>query len=250
MNESIGGERLAVLIDADNATAAVVDELLKEVAKYGTATVKRAYGDWTTTNLKSWKTVLHRHAIQPEQQFAYTRGKNATDSAMIIDAMDLLYSKNFTGFCIVSSDSDFTRLATRIRQDGLLVFGFGEKKTPAPFIAACDKFIFLEVLKPSPSRKPRPKKKKEEEGEASSVDRADLIDIVSDAVAAVAKDDGWAALSAVGSYISKNNPSFDSRNHGFPRLGELIESLEFVDAKYLETGGHKNMHVRLKSRSR
>ena len=139
--------RLAVLIDADNASAAVVKELLEEVAKYGTATVKRAYGDWTTQNLAGWKDQLHRYAIQPIQQFSYTRGKNSTDSAFIIDAMDLLYAGKLDGFCLVSSDSDFTRLATRLREAGKIVYGLGERKTPEPFIAACDKFVFFEVLK-------------------------------------------------------------------------------------------------------
>ena len=139
--------RLAVLIDADNASAAVAKELLEEVAKFGTATVKRAYGDWTTQNLVGWKEHLHRHAIQPIQQFAYTKGKNSTDSAFIIDAMDLLYTGNVDGFCLVSSDSDFTRLATRLRESGKLVVGLGERKAPEAFIAACDRFIFLEVLK-------------------------------------------------------------------------------------------------------
>jgi uncharacterized LabA/DUF88 family protein len=140
--------KLAVLIDADNAQASTIQELLAEVSRYGTASVKRAYGDWTTPNLKGWKEVLHKLAIQPMQQFNYTTGKNATDSSLIIDAMDLLHSGGLNGFCLVSSDSDFTRLATRIREAGLLVYGFGEKKTPQPFVAACDKFIYTEILKP------------------------------------------------------------------------------------------------------
>lgn len=239
MNEN-GTDRLAVLIDADNAMASVIDQLLKEITKYGTPTVKRAYGDWTTNRLRSWKDVLHRHAIQPEQQFSYTRGKNATDSALIIDAMDLLYSKNFTGFCLVSSDSDFTRLATRIRQDGLIVYGFGERKTPEPFVAACDKFVYLEVLKEEPAAKtshPKPT------GEKS----VDVNAIVMEAIDAVARDDGWATLSALGNQISKNNPSFDPRNHGFRKLKELIAALDFVDIKYVESGEHKHMYVKLKS---
>jgi hypothetical protein len=235
-------ERLAVLIDADNATVAVIDELFKEIAKYGTATVKRAYGDWTTSSLKPWKDVLHRHAIKPEQQFAYTRGKNATDSAMIIDAMDLLYSGHFTGFCIVSSDSDFTRLATRIRQDGLIVYGFGEKKTPAAFIAACDKFVYIEVLKRDSSKTPVSQK------QAIPEVASDLSRIVADAIDTVARDDGWAALSAVGNHISKNNPSFDPRNYGFQKLGELMGSLpDLVDTKYVKSGEHRHMYVGLKS---
>jgi uncharacterized LabA/DUF88 family protein len=140
-------DKLAVLIDADNAQPGIVDSLIAEIANYGIASVKRIYGDWTSPGLKGWKEVLLEHSIQPMQQFAYTKGKNATDSAMIIDAMDLLYTGNFNGFCIVSSDSDFTKLASRVREAGLLVYGFGEKKTPSPFVSACDKFIFTEVLR-------------------------------------------------------------------------------------------------------
>ena len=153
-------DKLAVLIDADNAQASVVSELLEEIARYGTASVKRAYGDWTTGHLKSWKNVLHKAAIQPVQQFAYTQGKNATDSALIIEAMDLLHAGNLDGFCIVSSDSDFTRLATRLREAGLRVYGFGEQKTPDPFVKACDKFVYLEILKPQkrPSLPRRPRR--------------------------------------------------------------------------------------------
>jgi hypothetical protein len=141
-------DKLAVLIDADNAQVGVIHELLAEVSRYGTATVKRAYGDWTTSNLRGWKEVLHKLAIQPIQQFSYTTGKNSTDSSLIIDAMDLLHSGSLNGFCLVSSDSDFTRLATRIRETGVLVYGFGERKTPPAFVAACDKFIYTEILKP------------------------------------------------------------------------------------------------------
>lgn len=181
--------RLAVLIDADNASASVVKEFLEEVAKYGTATVKRAYGDWTTTNLVGWKEYLHRHAIQPMQQFAYTKGKNSTDSAFIIDAMDLLYAGNLDGFCLVSSDSDFTRLATRMREAGKVVYGFGERKTPEPFIAACDKFIFVEVLK-RPAEAAAP---------VSVSDVPDLKGLLTHAIAETSRDSGWASLSAVGS---------------------------------------------------
>src|SRR6187402_2283546 len=145
-----GNKKLAVLIDADNAQAAICPELLAEIAKFGIASVKRAYGDWTTTNLKGWKEHLHKHAIQPIQQFSYTTGKNSTDSSLIIDAMDLLHTGNLDGFCLVSSDSDFIRLATRLRESGLVVYGFGEKKTPEPFISACDKFIYTEILKQEP----------------------------------------------------------------------------------------------------
>lgn len=149
-------QKLAVLIDADNAQASVIQELLAEVSRYGTATIKRAYGDWTTQNLKSWKDVLLRMAIQPIQQFSYTTGKNSTDASLIIDAMDVLHTGTVDGFCLVSSDSDFTRLATRIREKGLVVYGFGEKKTPEPFVAACDKFVYTEILRPQTEAPPPP----------------------------------------------------------------------------------------------
>lgn len=180
--------RLAVLIDADNASSSVVKELLEEVAKYGTATIKRAYGDWTTQNLVGWKNHLHKHAIQPIQQFAYTQGKNSTDSAFIIDAMDLLYAGNVDGFYIVSSDSDFTRLATRLREAGKKVYGLGERKTPEAFIGACDKFIFFEVLK-KPAQDAAP---------VTIENLPDLKEILTQAIEEKARDHGWAPLGAVG----------------------------------------------------
>ena len=213
--------RLAVLIDADNASASVVKELLEEVAKYGTATVKRAYGDWTTGNLVGWKEHLHSHAIQPMQQFAYTKGKNSTDSAFIIDAMDLLYAGNLDGFCLVSSDSDFTRLATRMREAGKVVYGLGERKTPEPFIAACDKFIFFEVLKrPTESAAP-----------VAVSDVPDLKGLLTHAITETSRDSGWASLSAVGSFINKNNTSFDPRNYGFTKLSELVRKQAYLEVK-------------------
>ena len=209
--------KLAVLIDAENAQASLSSELLAEIAKYGIVNVKRAYGDWTTTTLKGWKNVLHKHAIQPIQQFSYTQGKNASDSSLIIDAMDLLHSNHLDGFCLISSDSDFTRLATRIRESGLVVYGFGEEKTPEAFISACDKFIFTEVLKAKPQL---PIQNQDTQNK--------LKEIVISAIKAVSKEDGWAALSGVGGYITKNNPSFDSRNYGHEKLGKLIKSLDYV----------------------
>lgn len=194
--------KLAVLIDADNASAAIVKELLEEIAKYGTATIKRAYGDWTTQNLVGWKDQLHRHAIQPMQQFAYTKGKNSTDSAFIIDAMDLLYAGRVDGFCIVSSDSDFTRLATRLREAGKIVYGLGERKTPDAFIAACDRFIFFEVLK----------KIGDTTVSARVANLPDLKKLLTHAINETSRDGGWAPLAAVGSFVSKNNASFDPRN--------------------------------------
>lgn len=234
--------RLAVLVDADNAQAAVARELMAEVARYGTATVKRAYGDWTTPNLGSWKDTLHDLAIQPVQQFRYTTGKNATDSALIIDAMDLLHGGKVDGFCIVSSDSDFTRLATRIREAGLSVYGFGEKKTPKPFVAACDKFVFTEILRPVAATAPAP-------AAGSQLDPADqtlepLQPMLATAVATTAREDGWAALSAVGSLIGKNHPSFDERNYGFKKLGELVRAQAYLDVKAVPTtDGSPNVHV-------
>lgn len=208
---------LAVLIDADNAQATVFPELLAEVAKFGTANIKRAYGDWTTTKLKGWKDHLHKHAIQPIQQFSYTTGKNATDSALIIDAMDLLHAERLDGFCIVSSDSDFTRLATRIRESGLKVYGFGEKKTPEPFRSSCDKFIYTEILKP--------KSKKED---IDTPEAAALKETLVNAIKAVSKEDGWATLSGIGAYINKSDPSFDQRNYGFGKLSELVKAQKYL----------------------
>lgn len=210
--------QLAVLIDADNAQPAVVEGLLAEIAKYGTATVKRIYGDWTGPQLKGWKEALLKYAIQPIQQFRYTTGKNATDSALIIDAMDLLYGTKLGGFCIVSSDSDFTRLAARVREAGLVVYGFGEKKTPAPFVSACDKFIYTEILL-----------EKDDEGSASAPRSAAqlkqdtrLVALLRNAVEASSDDSGWSNLAPVGSNIAKQAPEFDPRNYGFRKLGELV----------------------------
>ncbi|WP_122387498.1 NYN domain-containing protein [Pseudomonas syringae group genomosp. 7] len=227
--------RLAVLIDADNASSSVAKELLEEVAKYGTATVKRAYGDWTTQHLTGWKNHLHKHAIQPIQQFAYTHGKNSTDSAFIIDAMDLLYAGNVDGFCIVSSDSDFTRLATRLREAGKRVYGLGERKTPDAFIGACDKFIFFEVLK-KPTRNTAP---------VTIANLPDLREILTLAIEEKARDHGWAALGGVGAYISKSHASFDARNYGFTKLGPLVRAQNYIEIKEIPDGEITHIHVRL-----
>ncbi|MGB5486423.1 MAG: NYN domain-containing protein, partial [Lysobacterales bacterium] len=203
-------DKLAVLIDADNAQPSIVDGLLIEIANYGTASVKRIYGDWTAPNLRGWKEVLLMHSIQPIQQFAYTTGKNATDSAMVIDAMDLLYSGNFDGFCVVSSDSDFTRLASRIRESGLLVYGFGEQKTPTAFVSACDKFIYTEVLRAKTDESKAIAKK----STAQLKQDTKLVSLLRNAVEASSDDSGWAALGPVGNKIAKQSPEFDSRNYG------------------------------------
>ncbi|MAD43234.1 MAG: Maebl [Arcobacter sp.] len=234
--------KLAVLIDADNAQALVVEELLAEVAKFGVASIKRAYGDWTTTNLKQWKEHLNSHAIQPIQQFSYTQGKNATDASLIIDAMDILHENSLDGFCLISSDSDFTRLATRIRESGLIVYGFGEKKTPEAFIAACDKFVFTEILR----------EKKDNDINTVEVEESNspkLRPIVISAINAVSKDDGWARLSNVGAYINKKHPSFDSRNYGYDKLGKLIRDLNYIlidERKFNDDSN--NVHIYIKIR--
>ena len=228
-------KRLAVLIDADNAQPLITEGLMAEVAKYGVASVKRIYGDWTTPSLSGWKSVLLEHSIQPVQQFRYTVGKNATDSAMIIDAMDLLYTKRFEGFCLVSSDSDFTRLASRIREEGLLVYGLGEKKTPKAFVSACDKFIFTEVLRSQENTELAVKPKT-----ANQLKRdAKLVALLRSALEAASDEGGWAHLGAVGSNIAKQAPEFDPRNYGFSKLGELAVAIKLFDIdERVQSDGH------------
>ena len=228
--------KLAILIDADNAEASECEALLTEAARYGTASIKRAYGDWTTPNLQGWKTVLHRYAIQPIQQFRYTTGKNSTDSALIIDAMDLLYAGALDGFCLASSDSDFTRLATRIREAGLLVYGFGKNHTPEPFIAACDKFVFMEVLSAEPGA----------QKEDGVPELPKLEPMVLQALEATAREDGWVTLSALGSHLTRNHPSFDPRHYKEAKLGELLRKQAYLEVKEVTTadGGHVHLHVR------
>lgn len=209
--------RLAVLIDADNAQSDLIAPLLAEIARYGTATTRRIYGDWTKPHLVGWKEKLLQHAIQPIQQFAYTSGKNATDSALIIDAMDLLYSGRFEGFCLVSSDSDFTRLASRLRESGLLVYGFGEQKTPKPLVAACDKFTYVEVLRePTTVADAAPVSKPRLDGK--------LHKLLDAAFNASAGEGDWVHLGAMGSQLSKQAPDFDARNYGHKRLSDLVRA--------------------------
>jgi len=229
---------LAVLIDADNASASIVEGLLAEVAKLGVASVKRIYGDWTTSGLAHWKKILLDHSIQPIQQFRYTVGKNATDTAMIIDAMDLLYTGRFDGFCLVSSDSDFTRLAVRIRESGTKVYGFGEKKTPRPFVSACDKFLYTEVFAQPEKGTPDVVASKKSEKELRR-DTA-LLNLIRAAIDTASDEDGWAALSAVGSYINKASTDFDPRNYGFSKLNGLISAIGLFK---LERRG-KQFHVK------
>ena len=239
--------KLAVLIDADNARPAIIEGLLAEVAKYGTAHVKRSYGDWTKPDLNGWKEVLLRYSIQPIQQFRYTVGKNATDSAMIIDALDLLYTGRFDGFCIVSSDSDFTRLASRIRESGLMVYGFGERKTPEPFRTACDKFIYTEVLAATDATaaeaEAAPKKRTAKELRGDSR----LTNLLRGAIEAASDDTGWASLGVVGSIINKQSPDFDSRNYGYSKLSGLIDGIGLFDTEERHIGNGKHLYVRNRS---
>jgi uncharacterized LabA/DUF88 family protein len=235
-------DKLAVLIDADNAQPSIVDSLLAEIANFGIASVKRIYGDWTAPGLKGWKEVLLQHSIQPMQQFAYTKGKNATDSAMIIDAMDLLYTSNFNGFCIVSSDSDFTKLASRIRESGLLVYGFGEQKTPSAFVSACDKFIYTEVLRAKTDESEAIVKKSSNELKQDTK----LVSLLRNAVEASSDESGWAQLGPVGSNIAKQSSEFDPRNYGYGKLGELVSATKLFDLEERQVGAtnSKALYVR------
>jgi uncharacterized protein (TIGR00288 family) len=236
-------KRLAVLIDADNSSAKLVKEMLDELASYGTVTVKRAYGDWTNPRLSGWREALLGHAINPQQQFAYTVGKNATDAALIIDAMDLLYSANVEGFAIVSSDSDFTPLATRLRESGKRVIGVGQRQTPKAFVEACEKFIFVEVLGESPQTTSEP------ESSPSEAPRS-LHSLLTKALNKVpTDDDDWASLSALGDHLNRTDPSFDSRSHGFPRLSDLVLAQKFLETKSVTAqGGQSRLLVRVKRR--
>ena len=238
----------AVLIDGDNIPSAYVKEMMEEIAKYGNPTIKRIYGDWTNPRLNKWKTVLLENAITPIQQYGYTSGKNATDSAMIIDAMDILYAGKVNGFCLVSSDSDFTRLATRLREAGMQVFGIGEKKTPNPFIVACDKFIYIEILK-TQSEEDTSGTAETEARTKSSIDKITPKEIrfISTTISDVADDDGWAFLGDVGSLLQKRHPNFDSRNYGFQKLTPLIGSIKNFELERREDsrGRKKLIYVKI-----
>lgn len=238
--------KLAVLIDGDNIPSAYVKEMMEEIAKYGNPTIKRIYGDWTKPHLVKWKNVLLENAVTPIQQYGYTQGKNATDSAMIIDAMDILYSGKVNGFCLVSSDSDFTRLATRLREAGMNVIGIGEKKTPNPFIVACDRFIYIEILKNQAKES-----SKEKETKKSDYDKITpkVVKLIASTISDVADDDGWAFLGDVGSLLQKKQPNFDSRNYGFQKLTPMINSIDKFEIESRENqrgGKYKLIYVRNK----
>jgi uncharacterized LabA/DUF88 family protein len=255
--QTLNDLRLAVLIDADNIPYSNVKGMLEEIAKYGTPTFKRIYGDWTRPTISGWKSVLLENAITPVQQYSYTKGKNSTDSALIIDGMDILYSGKVDGFCIVSSDSDFTRLATRLREAGMKVIGIGERKTPHPFIVACDKFIYLEILTPSIAvlesppearkrGKPVVKKKKTEDPDPQAQIRV-VKRLIASSITDLADENGWAYLGDVGNLILKKQPDFDPRNFGFPKLTPLIRSLDFeIDER--ESGQNNIKHIYIRNR--
>lgn len=251
-----GADRqVAVLIDGDNVPSAYVKEMMEEIAKYGNPTIKRIYGDFTKPHLKKWKNMLLTNAIAPVQQYAYTRGKNATDAAMIIDAMDILYSGKVDSFCLVSSDSDFTRLAMRLREAGMLVIGMGEKKTPEPFIVACDRFIYIEILKPQNLNKQKAtnntnnttKAVKEAKDEVEPINQK-LIRLLKATIMDVADDDGWAFLGDVGSLLQKKQPNFDARNYGFQKLTPLINQIDQIEIAPRESGRSRSklIYVRVK----
>ncbi|MDD5142396.1 NYN domain-containing protein [Methanoregula sp.] len=243
-------KKLAVLIDADNAQASIIKNLLEEVAKYGIASVKRIYGNWTTPQLQPWKDVLLAHSIVPIQQFNYSSGKNATDSALIIDAMDLLHANNLDGFCIVSSDSDFTRLASRIRESGLIVYGFGEKKTPKPFVDACDKFTYTEILRSTESIESPAAIQNENTGINPAKNDKKFLTKLKNSVEDSSDNEGWAELGLVGNNLQKTMPEFDARNYGFKKLYDLIKTLDLfeIDEKQSKDQPGKIIYIREKAK--
>lgn len=251
--------RIAVLIDADNVPSANIKAMLEEIAKYGTPTLKRIYGDWTKPNLAGWKSVLLDNALTPIQQYGYTTGKNSTDSALIIDAMDILYSEKVDAFSIVSSDSDFTRLAIRLREAGMTVIGLGERKTPHPFIVACDKFIYLEILSSSADEESAPNVKEDKperdiKTKTTAIQKVDkeTINLLANSITDVADDSGWAFLGEVGNLVIKKQTDFDPRNFGYSKLAPMLKSINKfeVDERETDKKGIKLVYVRVKSRSK
>ena len=264
MQESSPDLRLAVLIDADNVPYANVKAMLAEIARYGTPTIKRIYGDWTQPTLSGWKKVLLENAVTPIQQYSYTTGKNSTDSAMIIDAMDILYTNRVDGFCLVSSDCDFTRLATRLREAGKLVIGIGEQKTPTPFISACDRFIYLEILSDDKKKKQRSMKARgsqpalEEPGigmPAAAVRQKgnrlpqEVSEMIIVSVNDLADENGWAFLGDVGNLLFKKQPSFDSRNYGYQKLSQLIQAMDRFEIEPRDTANAHVKHIFIREKA-
>lgn len=264
MQESSPDLRLAVLIDADNVPYANVKAMLAEIARYGTPTIKRIYGDWTQPTLSGWKKVLLENAVTPIQQYSYTTGKNSTDSAMIIDAMDILYTNRVDGFCLVSSDCDFTRLATRLREAGKLVVGIGEQKTPTPFISACDRFIYLEILSDDKKKKQRSMKARgsqpalEEPGigmPAAAVRQKgnrlpqEVSEMIIVSVNDLADENGWAFLGDVGNLLLKKQPSFDSRNYGYQKLSQLIQAMDRFEIEPRDTANAHVKHIFIREKA-
>ncbi|MEM1220081.1 MAG: NYN domain-containing protein [Bacteroidota bacterium] len=248
-------QKLAVLIDADNIPYRHVTGMMEEITKYGIPTTKRIYGDWTQRGVSGWKSVLLEHAITPVQQYSYTKGKNSTDSAMIIDAMDILYSGKVDGFCLVSSDSDFTRLATRLRESGMYVIGIGEKKTPQPFLVACDKFIFLEILSQTEEVDPvsEPAKiNQKAEKKPAAIDQLDqkTIQLIRSTINDLGDEDGWAFLGEVGSSLNKKMPQFDPRNYGFGKLTPMFKSLKQFEVDERETDNRRIKHVFIRAKKK
>lgn len=240
--------KLAVLIDGENIPSGYVKEMMEEIAKYGNPTIKRIYGDWTNPRLSKWKNLLLENAITPIQQYGYTTGKNASDSAMIIDAMDILYSGDVNGFCLATSDSDFTRLATRLREAGMQVFGIGEKKTPNPFIVACDKFIYLEILKKDTQEEIATTASKKVSKNNYDKITPKVVQLIATTIDDVADDDGWAFLGDVGSLLQKKQPNFDSRNYGFQKLTPLISAINAFDIERREDSRGKKKLIYVKIR--
>jgi uncharacterized LabA/DUF88 family protein len=229
-------KKIALLIDADNVSEKYIKYIIDEISNHGTPTVKRIYGDWTKPQLAPWKDVLLKYSISPMQQYSYTTGKNSTDSALIIDAMDILYSNNVDGFCIVSSDSDFTKLAARLREAGMLVIGMGEKKTPSPFISACEKFKYLEVLaqmalKPNEAPSVKEVQKQEETAKVGVISMKELVNSIRTIITEVSDEEGWVSLGQLGSSLNKRYPDFDTRNYGYSKLTPLVSSLNHFEIK-------------------
>lgn len=241
-------QKMAVLIDADNVPYSSIKEMLEEVARNGTPTIKRIYADWTKPNANGWKAVLLENAITPIQQYSYTSGKNSSDSALIIDAMDILYSQQVDAFCIVSSDSDFTRLATRLRESGKKVMGIGEKKTPLPFITACDKFVYIEILKQKTAPSKSEEKQKENKKEMTPMNKVDksLMTFLKDSVSDLADETGWTFLGELGNFLIKKKRDFDPRNYGFQKLLPLIKSTNEFDVDIRETSNKNTKHIYVK----